>query len=229
MGQHRHAVGDLPQQVEVVRDHHDGQAEEVAQCQHELIDAAGADGIQPRRGLVQKQQLRIQRECTRHRGALHHAAAERRRVQRADLGRQPRHGQFGVGDVVDQGTVQCGVFTQGQTDVFLHRQRAEEPAVLEHHAPALAQCARILFVSHFCEIDPQNMDRARIGLMQKHHLAQQGRLARAAATDQRKNLRALNLEVDVVVHDVAAKAGADLAQCDHGGAVSGVHLRDPAR
>jgi hypothetical protein len=33
----------------------------------------------------------------------------------------------------------AGVLAQRQADVFQHRQRAEQAAVLEHHAPALAQ------------------------------------------------------------------------------------------
>ncbi len=86
VGEHGDAVGDLPQQVEVVRDHDDGQAEQVAQLAHQLVDAAGAVRVEAGGRFVEKQQFRDRAPA---RGRARRASSCRRSV-RTDTARRPR-------------------------------------------------------------------------------------------------------------------------------------------
>ena len=103
-------------------------------------------------------------------------------------GARPVMRELPGGDLVDQRVVQVGVLAQRQADVLLHRQRAEQAAVLEHHAPAPAQRERLRRASSVGQVDAEHADRARVRALQQDHLAQQRRLARAAAADQREDL-----------------------------------------
>ena len=59
---HRHPVGDVPRQPEVVADHERGQAELVAQAQEQLQDLAAHRRVERRHRLVGDEDLRPQRE-----------------------------------------------------------------------------------------------------------------------------------------------------------------------
>ena len=65
------------------------------------------------------------------------------------------------------------MFAQRQANVFFYRQSAEQPAVLKHHAPALAQ-GECLVIGNALQFEAQHGDFARVGRMQQDHLAQQG-------------------------------------------------------
>ena len=110
-------------------------------------------------------------------------------------------------------SVELGVLAQRQADVLRHRQRAEQAAMLEHHAPALAQRERFV-VAELVQVDAEHPDRARVRALQQDHFAQQRRLAGAAAADQREDLGAAHLEVESGVHDVVAEARRHLADLD---------------
>jgi hypothetical protein len=159
LGQHRDPVRHLPQQIEIVRDHDNAQAKDVAQLEHELIDAGGAVGIEPGSRLVEKQQLGVECQRTRQGRAFHHATAEFGRVLVADLGFESGHRELPVRNLVDQGVVKPGVLAQRQPDILQHRERAEQAAVLEHHAPALAQCQGVQ-VRDALQVNAEHADRA---------------------------------------------------------------------
>ena len=144
VGENGDAVGNLPQQVQVMRDHDNGQAEQVAQFAYQLIDFAGTLGIEPGSGFVEKQQFGVERQRAGERSAFQHAAAEFGRILCADLGRQTGHRQLPVGNLIDQPVAKVGVFAQRQADIFLDRQRTEQATMLEHDAPALAQGKRLV-------------------------------------------------------------------------------------
>ena len=116
--QHRDAVGDLPQQVEVVGDHDDGEAHQVAQLAHQCIDPGRALRIQAGGWLIEKQQLRIER--ARQRGAFQHAAGKLRRILRTDFRLEAGHSELGSGDLVDQAAVKRAVLAQRQADILGH-------------------------------------------------------------------------------------------------------------
>ena len=111
----------------------------VGQAAHQCVDAAGAVRVEAGGRFVEKQQLRVERQRARQRRAFEHAAAQFRGILQPGLRLQAGQGDLPGGDLIDQRVVEIGVFAQRQADVVQHVERAEQAAVLEHHAPALAQ------------------------------------------------------------------------------------------
>ncbi len=183
-----------------MRDHDDRQAEEVAQLAHQFVDLAGALGVEAGGRLVEKQQFGVERQGTRQRRALHHAAAEFGRILRADLRLETGHGQLPGGDFVDQAVIEPGVLAQRQANIFADGQRAKQAAALEHHPPAQPQSEGGV-VAEVRKVDAEYPDGTRVRPLQQDHLAQQRRLAGAAATDQGEDLRTAYLQVDFGMHD----------------------------
>ena len=209
-----------------MRDHDDGQAVQFAQLANQQVDAVGAVGVEPGGGLVEEQQFGVERERARQRGTLEHAAAELRRVLRADLALQAAERELPGGDLVDQGVLQRRVFAQRQAHVLQHAERGKQAAVLEHHAPALAQLQGLRIVDR-AQVRTQHAHAAAVGVLQQDHFAQERGLARSDAADQREYFAAAHLQAQVFVHDMVAKARADVAEVDHGFAGGGCvcHVR----
>src|SRR5579862_5154206 len=76
--QHRDAVADREQRIEVVRHQKHGEIEAGLQIADQLVEIGGGDRIKPGGRLVEKQDLRIERKGARQPGALAHAARELR-------------------------------------------------------------------------------------------------------------------------------------------------------
>ena len=144
LGEYRHAVGRVPEQVQVVRNHHHRQALLLAQLQYQFVHAVGAFRVQPGGGFVQKQQFRVQGQRTRQRGAFEHSAAQAAGVLPGYFGLQAALGHFFQRHGVHLGTGQTAVFAQRQADVFQHGQGGKQAPMLKHHAPALAQSLHLL-------------------------------------------------------------------------------------
>ena len=226
--EHRDAVGDLPQQIEVVRDHDDGQAEQLAQLDHQLVDAGRAGRVEAGRRLIEKQQFRIERQRARERCPLEHAAAQLGRILRPGLGLEAGQGELPRRDFIDQRIIQIGMLAQRQPDVFAHVQGAEQAAVLEHDSQAPAQVEHRLLVERL-NVGPEHPDRAGVRAVQQDHFAQQRRFAGAAAADEREDLRAAHLEIEAGMHHMSAEARRQVADFDDHGVVVCVtrHVRDP--
>ena len=225
VGENGDAVGNLPQQVQVMRNHDNGQAEQVAQFAYQFIDFAGTLGIEPGSWFVEKKQFGVERQGAGKGSPFQHAATEFGRILCADLWRQAGHRQLPVGNLIDQPVAKVGMFAQRQADIFLDRQRAEQATMLEHDAPALAQGKRLI-VSELVEVHAEHPDSAGVRALQQDHLAQQGRFAGAAATDQREYFRPAHLEIEFFMHDMLAIARRYLADLDHRRVV--LHVRGPA-
>lgn len=229
VGQHRHTVGHLPEQIQVMGDHHNTQAGLLAQFQHQGINTCGALRIQPGSGFVQKQQLRLQHQRPGQRGTFQHAAAELRGVLAGHGRIQPDLGQLLGGKRIHLGVAQVAMFAQGQTNVFQHRQRTKQPALLKQHAKTLPQCQGSV-IGDVGQIHAQHLDTARIRDLQQNHLAQQGGFARATAANHRKNLGPAYFQLNPIVHHVGAKTGLHLVHLQHG--MRGVgwvgHVTNPA-
>ena len=118
IGQHRHAVGHLPERVQIVGDHDHSQPKLRAQVQYQNVNACRAVGVQTRRGLVQKQELGLQHQRPGQGRTLQHAATELRRQLLAHIGVQAHDGQLGRSNGVHLGIAQLAVFAQWQPNVF---------------------------------------------------------------------------------------------------------------
>jgi len=213
LGEDGDAVGNLPQQVKVVSDHDYGQAEQVAQLEHEFVDAAGAVRVEAGGRFVEKQQFRVECQRAGQRRPLHHAAAQFGRILCADLRLETGHGELPRRDFIDQRVCKTGVLAQRQADIIVYRKRAEQAAMLEHHPPALAQ-REGFFLSERLEVCAEHSNRAGVRALQQDHFAQQRRFARAAAANQREYLRAAHFEVEFGMHDTVAEARRHLADLD---------------
>ena len=213
--EHSHSVGHLPEQVNVVGDHHHRLAGLAVGIEDEIAHASGAGWIQARGGFVEEQQLGVERHRAGQAGALEHAATELVGQLYAGIGWQPRQGQLAVGQAIDQRIVELAVFAQRQAHVLAHGQRAEQAAVLEHHAPTQAQATRLRRIERG-DVLAEQADAAGRGPLKQDHLAQQHRLARAAAAHNRQDFALLHGEAEVFVHGVAAKARAQTLHLDHG-------------
>src|SRR5215472_10162629 len=85
--QHGNALAYAEQGVEIVGDDHYREAQALIELADERIDAAGGEGVEIRRGLVQKQNLRIEGKRSCQRGALDHAAGKLGRNLDRDVAR----------------------------------------------------------------------------------------------------------------------------------------------
>ncbi len=74
--QHRHAIADREQAVEIMRHHQYGKPEAAPQITDQLVEFPGSDRIEPGCWLVEKDNFRIERECARKAGALAHSARQ---------------------------------------------------------------------------------------------------------------------------------------------------------
>jgi hypothetical protein len=110
VGQHRDAIADRVQRVEVVRDQEHRQAQGLLQGENEFVERGRADGVQARGRFVEEQQRRIQRECARQARALAHAAGELRRQLVHRVGRQARELHLQQREFVAQRIGQFGMF-----------------------------------------------------------------------------------------------------------------------
>ena len=190
--------------------HENGEPQSTLQGSDQIVEFAGADGIEAGCRLVQKHDRRIERQRTRQRHALDHAAGQFRRhfVQR--FRRQSDHFQLGGCDLVEQARRQVEIFAHRELHVLAHRQRREQRAVLEQNAPMpLDQLlAQFLGLGEFLS---EHLDRARTRLNQADHGAQQHRLAGAGCADKAQHLAALDVEIDAFEHLLAPELDLQIA------------------
>ena len=152
--------------------------------------------VEPGRGLVQQQQRRVHDERARQRHALDHAARQVAGHLVRRIRRQTHHLQLDHGGLNNQIGRQCLEFAQRKGNVFKHRKRRKQRALLKQHAHAAGRAALAQLRSGLA----QHSDFAPRRRFQAQNLAQQNRFARARAPDQRDNLAALYGQVEVFVH-----------------------------
>jgi hypothetical protein len=122
--QHRQAIGDPLGALHGVRHDQHRHAEGTLQEQNQLVDAGRDDRIEPRRRLVEHENLGIERHGARDRRPLLHPARELMGQQCPGPGQsdgfqlQPNHQR-------DHRIGERGEFLQGQCDVLLDRQGIE--------------------------------------------------------------------------------------------------------
>ena len=89
VGQDGDAVAHRMQAVEIVRHHEDREPQRALQGADQVVELAGADRIEPRGRLVEKDDLGIERERAGERHPLGHAAGQFGGILVADVGRSP--------------------------------------------------------------------------------------------------------------------------------------------
>src|SRR5690606_3450557 len=75
---HAYAIAGAEDGIQIVRDHHDGQSKLALKINQQLVERRRADRVQPGRGLIEKQQRRVERQRPGERGPLDHSPGELR-------------------------------------------------------------------------------------------------------------------------------------------------------
>ena len=142
--EHEHAVGERRCKLEIVRGDDDGRIAFVANATQLLAERASAHGIQPRRGLVEKEHSATAGENARHRDALRLPAAQ---VSDRALLCGPRFvevdGMEPVANVLGCSGSVAGRVTKRELDVPRHVEVVEERAALRNQADAHG-CVNVL-------------------------------------------------------------------------------------
>src|SRR5690606_2509993 len=134
--QHRNAVADGVKGVQIVGDQEYAQTQGVAQGENQLVEGRRSYGVQTGGGLVEKEDVRIQRQCPGQSSALDHAAGKLRGKLAPRVGRQASQGQLHAGQVLGVIATEAGMLDQRQGNVLGDGQRGEQRAALEQHTEA---------------------------------------------------------------------------------------------
>src|SRR3990172_5926357 len=216
LGQHGDLVRQRHQRVQVVRYHHYRQVEFLMQRLDQFDEAFAAVRVQPGGRFVQKHELGLQHQSPRKCNAFDHAAGEVGRHLRGVLALDVDHIELEHHHVADEILVERAQLAQRQGDIVEYRQRAVERALLEQHAPALADLVQQLRIRPL-QRDAEHLDRSARRLLQAQYLAHQRGLAAARAAHQRHHLARHHREIQVLVHHVIAKLRPQAGDFDHRG------------
>src|SRR3990172_7509114 len=211
---HGDTVADRPEAVQIVRHQENGQPQALLQAADHLVEFGGPDRVEPRGRLVEEQDLRVQGERARDARPLAHPTGQLRRVLGRGVGRQADHLDLQPGKLRDQPRRQVRMLLERHLDVLRHRQRAEQRAALEQHAPVLLQAAPA-GLTQAADVLPEHGDRAGGGAVEADDRAQQNRLAAARSADDAEDLARLHVEVEAVMHDLSAELSAQAPDRDH--------------
>ena len=226
VGENGDTVADRMQAVQIVGDHEDRQSQRRAQSQDQLVERRRADRIEAGRGLVEEQDLGIERERAGQSGALTHPAGELSGILGRGIHGQADHTELQRRDLVDQTARQVGVFAERYLDVLGHGEEAKERSTLKQHAPAFLEPPhrRIRALRHPLI---QDLDRPGRAPDQPDDRAQQNRLAGPGAADDAENLAAYHVEIETVVDDLGAETRGQAADPDDRAIARARHPQTP--
>ena len=202
---HPDTIAGTEDSVQIVRDHDDGELQFLLQVQHQVIEGRRADRVEPRGGLIEEQQLGVQRQGARQRRALDHAAGELRRVLAGRLGRQADQADLEEREVIQRARVEAEVLEHRQLHVLPDGEAGVEGAGLETDAVAGLDAAQLGLVRRVMSL-PLMRTVPACGALQSQDRAQQHRLAGAGAADDAEHLVGVHLHVEAVVHHLGAEA-----------------------
>src|SRR5262249_53743926 len=139
-------VADGEDARQLVGDDDDRRLQAVAQLEDQLVEQPRADRIQSGRGLVEEENLRIQRHGARQSGALLHAAADLRGVEVLES-LQADQCQLERRYLANLRLGEAGELFERQADVLGQRQRAEQRAALVEDADAAQELLALVRAS----------------------------------------------------------------------------------
>src|SRR5690554_5312931 len=203
--QHGDPVADRVQRVQVMGDQEYAEAEGVAQGENQLVEGCRSYGVQTGGGLVEKEDVRIQRQCPGQSSALDHAAGKLRGKLAPCVGRQASQGQLHAGQVLGVIATEAGMLDQRQGNVLGDGQRGEQRAALEQHTEAPFDLRAALFIK-LVQLLAEHPDTAAIGAAQSDDGAQQDRLAGTRATHHAQDFPRSDVQIQILVHGLLAEA-----------------------
>src|SRR5262249_35410399 len=206
----------------VVRDRNRRRADASHRFDDEPVDDVRHDRIEPRRRLVEEDDLGFGSNRAGKRDALLHAARQLGRAQARNLGAEADRGEFFESDLVGVGARHAAPLHKAEGDILPDAQRIEEGAPLKQHAefthqsfaPAAAQPDRFLAV---------NANRSRLGPHDAEDALDQHRFAGAGAADNDEALAPRDRKVDAVQNALSADRFLDAGERDFRGGGSIAH------
>src|ERR1700730_11507074 len=211
--QNRNAIADCKQRVEIMGYHEYRQAQTAPQVANQGVEIAGGDGIEPGRGLVEKDDFRVEGERPRKTGALAHPTGQLGRVFFPGPLGEPDNADLESRDLVHQTQRHGIVFLQRHFDVLRHSQGAEESAILKQYSPPLLNLPS-LHITVRQYLLPENFDAAGNRPVEPNDGAQQHRFARSGGTNDAQNLATEDVEIETVVDCLGAEPGDKAAHTD---------------
>src|SRR5262245_3326896 len=192
---------------ELVRNEHSRHAEAAIQGQDEVVQLHGADRIQPGRRLVEEQQRRIERECTRDAGALLHAAGYLcgQMVLETFQTYEP---ELRAHDDIDRLRVEVAPLAKGERDVLGEGHRPEQRSGLEQHPEA----RRPQLLGWGDAVHPHAAAERQV---QTDQVSEQRRLPAAAAAEDREHLSGSHREVEILEDHRLAVSDREVLDRDH--------------
>ena len=213
--QHRHAIADREQAVEVMRHHEYGKPEAAPQITDQLVEIPSSDRIEPGCWLVEKDDFRIERESARKSGALAHSARQLRRetCSPASSGKSD-HADFKSRDLIHQAERHVVEFFKRHLDILRDRQGAEQGAILKQNSPAFFDFAP-LGIAHRQEVrSPNTSTPAGRRPVEPDDRPQQDRFPAPRPADDAKNFAAEYVEVEAVMYGFGAEPVDEAAHAD---------------
>ncbi len=204
LAEHGDAVAGLEQAVEVVRHHVDGQTQRVAQGHDELVEIGGADRVEAGGRLVEEDDVGVERQGSGQRRALDHAARKLGRILLRRVGRETDEVDLEAGQFVHQLGRDVEILAHRNLDVLEHRERGEERALLEEHAPTLLDAEARGFVGPLV-VDAEDLDRAALLGVEAEDGAQEHGLAGAGRADEAQDLAPAHVERQAVENGLRAE------------------------
>ena len=181
-------VGRVPEEAEVAGDHEDREPQQLVQVPDQFLERPRALGIEPRARLVEE---RGAPGRARWPAPGRRACACRPRAAMGTwdpaLGGRPTSAIFRAARLVQEPPPEPGALAQRECDVLGDGERAEQRGALEHHAAAPPQRERLLVAEPY-HLSTEDLDRARVWLLQRQCLPQQHAFPAAARPRQREDL-----------------------------------------
>src|SRR6056297_1145004 len=196
------------ERVQIVSDEKDRQAQRAAEIADQRVEVRSADRIEAGRRLVEKDDLGVEGERTGEARALAHAAGKFGGVLVAREIRQTDHRDLEVGEIAAHRRGQSGDRPHRHLHVLTHGERGEQRPVLEHDAPAGVE-RPAGGPSARQHVHTEHLDRPGRGLLKAGDGAQQHRLAGSRAADDAEDFAAVDVEIQVFMHDMGAELGSE--------------------
>ncbi len=197
---------------QLVRHHHHGGAQVVAQLENQIVEQPRAYRIESGRRLVEKKNLGVECDRAREPRPLLHPAADLARVVILETA-QPDQRQLKRGDFPNLVWIQIRELAQRQTDVLRERHRTPKRAALIEYAET-PQPGLALFRLSFGEIEFAVQHFAFGRLDQSNHVPQQRAFAASAAAHDHEDVVRVDFEIQIVHHDEGAERHRQVAHRD---------------